>query len=103
MKALIDALQALHEGRYARVDRQASLAWENGAYPALASLTGARAAQRRRDFKRRDEWLPSDSDKAFVKSLMQRVSEPGKIANWVAPPARGIHGKPVEYEYVKFN
>jgi len=57
MKALIDALQALHEGRYARVDRQASLAWENGAYPALASLTGARAAQRRRDFKRRDEWL----------------------------------------------
>ena len=53
--------------------------------------------------KRQNEWLPSDADKAFVGSLMQRVTEPGKIANWVAPPARGIHGKPFEYEYVKFN
>jgi len=53
--------------------------------------------------RRKDEWLPSDSDKAFVGSLMQRVTEPGKIAGWVAPPARGIHGKPFEYEYVKFS
>ena len=53
--------------------------------------------------KNRDRWLPSDADKAFVKSLMRRVTEPGKIAGWVAPPARGIHGKPFEYEYVKFN
>lgn len=56
-KALIDAMQALLEGRYARVDKFAGEAWENGATPALASLIGARAAQRRRDFKRRDEWL----------------------------------------------
>ena len=53
--------------------------------------------------RRRGEWLPSDSDKAFVGTLMQRVTEPGKIAGWVAPPSRGIHGKPFEYEYVKFN
>ena len=53
--------------------------------------------------RRRDTWLPSDSDKAFVGTLMQRVVEPGKIAGWVAPPARGIHGKPFEYEYVKFS
>ncbi len=53
--------------------------------------------------KKRDQWLPSESDKAFVQSLMRRVIEPGKIAGWVAPPARGIHGKPVDYEYVKFN
>jgi benzoyl-CoA 2,3-dioxygenase component B len=53
--------------------------------------------------KNRDQWLPSDSDKAFVQSLMKQVVEPGKIAGWVAPPARGIHGKPFEYEYVKFN
>jgi HemY protein len=56
-QALIDAMQALLEGRYARVDKLAGEAWENGATPALASLVGARAAQRRRDFKRRDEWL----------------------------------------------
>ena len=56
-KALIDAMQALHEGRFARVDRLANDAWANGAYPALASLIGASAAQRRRDIRRRDEWL----------------------------------------------
>jgi benzoyl-CoA 2,3-dioxygenase component B len=32
---------------------------------------------------------------------MQPVREPGKMAGWVAPPANGLHGKPVEYEYVK--
>jgi len=53
--------------------------------------------------KQRDQWLPSDADKAFIQSLMKRVTEPGKIAGWVAPPARGIHGKPFEYEYVKFH
>ena len=25
----------------------------------------------------------------------------GKIANWIAPPRRGINGQPFEYEYVK--
>ena len=47
------------------------------------------------------EWLPSDADVAFVKSLMQRVTEPGKMAAWIAPPDRGINANPVDYEYVK--
>ncbi|RYG13947.1 MAG: benzoyl-CoA 2,3-epoxidase subunit BoxB, partial [Burkholderiales bacterium] len=46
-------------------------------------------------------WLPSDEDKAFIKSLMQRVTEPGKMAGWIAPPDRGINANAVEYEYVK--
>jgi benzoyl-CoA 2,3-epoxidase subunit B len=50
---------------------------------------------------RRDEWLPSAADNAFVKSLMQRVIEPGKMAGWIAPPDRGINANPIEYEYVK--
>ena len=50
---------------------------------------------------RKDEWLPSESDKAFVKSLMQRVTEPGKMAAWIAPPDRGINAQPVDYQYVK--
>jgi len=50
---------------------------------------------------RKDEWIPSDADKAFVKSLMQRVVAPGKMAAWIAPPDRGINANPVEYEYVK--
>ena len=45
-------------------------------------------------------WLPSESDRAFVRSLMQRVIAPGKMAAWIAPPERGINNLPVDYEYV---
>ena len=48
-------------------------------------------------------WLPSAEDQAFVGSLMNRVTELGKIAAWIAPPVRGIDDKPWEYEYVRFN
>ncbi len=53
--------------------------------------------------KGRTGWLPSEDDHAFVQSLMQRVSEPGKMASWIAPPARGINNQPPEFEYVRFN
>jgi benzoyl-CoA 2,3-dioxygenase component B len=46
-------------------------------------------------------WIPSEGDRAFVTSLMQRVVEPGKMAGWIAPPDRGINNLPVDYEYVK--
>jgi benzoyl-CoA 2,3-dioxygenase component B len=49
-----------------------------------------------------DQWLPSESDRAYVASLMGRVVEPGKFANWIAPPARGINNQPLEFEYVRF-
>ena len=50
-----------------------------------------------------DQWLPSGADRAFVASLMGRVVEPGKFANWIAPPALGINRQPVDFEYVRFN
>ena len=50
---------------------------------------------------RRGEWLPDAADEAYVKSLMQPVTEPGKIAGWIAPPAKGINGLPEHFEYVK--
>ncbi|MFZ9180013.1 MAG: benzoyl-CoA 2,3-epoxidase subunit BoxB, partial [Limnohabitans sp.] len=50
-----------------------------------------------------DNWLPSGADRAFVASLMGRVVEPGKFANWIAPPAMGINRQPVDFEYVRFN
>jgi len=50
---------------------------------------------------RKDEWLPSEADIGFVKSLMQRVTDPGKMAGWIAPPDRGINALAVEYQYVK--
>ncbi|HMN66147.1 MAG TPA: benzoyl-CoA 2,3-epoxidase subunit BoxB, partial [Burkholderiaceae bacterium] len=52
---------------------------------------------------RKNEWLPSDEDRAYVGSLMGRVVEPGKFANWIAPPAMGINRQPVDFEYVRFN
>ena len=48
-------------------------------------------------------WLPTAEDQAFVGSLMNRVTEPEKIAGWIAPPVRGINGQPWDYEYVRFN
>jgi benzoyl-CoA 2,3-dioxygenase component B len=51
----------------------------------------------------RDQWLPTVQDRAFVASLMGRVVEPGKFANWIAPPAMGINRMPVEFEYIRFN
>jgi HemY protein len=56
-RALSSALQALFEGRYGQVEKYASQAWESGAEPGLASLIAARAAQRRRDYARRDAWM----------------------------------------------
>ncbi|HEX4114116.1 MAG TPA: benzoyl-CoA 2,3-epoxidase subunit BoxB, partial [Stellaceae bacterium] len=48
-------------------------------------------------------WLPTEADRAFVHSLMRRVTEPGKIAGWIAPPDRGINELPLDYEYVRLN
>ncbi len=48
-------------------------------------------------------WLPSPEDRAFVASLMGRVVEPGRFANWIAPPVAGINRQPLDFEYVRFN
>lgn len=55
--ALAAALQAYYEGRYARAERQAALAFEAGPAPGVAALLAARAAHQMRDFERRDRWL----------------------------------------------
>ncbi len=49
------------------------------------------------------QWLPTAEDRAFVASLMGRVVEPGKFANWITPPAVGINRQPIDFEYVRFN
>ncbi|MGD8413364.1 MAG: benzoyl-CoA 2,3-epoxidase subunit BoxB [Candidatus Latescibacterota bacterium] len=51
---------------------------------------------------RRDEWLPSIEDKAYIDNLNAKpVFEPGKLANWIAPPRRGVNNKPLDFEYVR--
>ena len=49
------------------------------------------------------DWLPNEADRAFVTSLMQRVTEPGKMAGWLAAPEIGIANLPAAYEYVRLN
>jgi benzoyl-CoA 2,3-dioxygenase component B len=51
---------------------------------------------------RRGEWLPSDADRAYVKSLMTKpLYDPKQMANWIAAPKQGIKGRPVDFEYVR--
>jgi benzoyl-CoA 2,3-dioxygenase component B len=47
------------------------------------------------------EWLPNQSDETYIKSLMKPNYERGKMANWIAPPLKGINGLPEDFEYVK--
>ena len=52
--------------------------------------------------QRKDAWLPSDADRAYVKSLQARaVTKPGEMAHWIAPPARGVDNKPSDFQYVR--
>ena len=52
---------------------------------------------------KKDQWLPTREDFAFVASLMGRVVDPGKFAGWIAPPVMGINRQPVDFEYVRFD
>ena len=47
------------------------------------------------------DWLPTDDDREYVASLMTPVTEPGKVANWIGTPRRGINRQPVDFEYVR--
>ncbi len=46
------------------------------------------------------QWLPTAAERQFVGSLMHGVTEPGKFAGWIAPPARGINHQGIDFKYV---
>ncbi len=51
---------------------------------------------------RKDDWLPTDDDRAFIKNLMSKpVYDVGKFANWISPAPKGINRLPVDFEYVR--
>ncbi len=50
---------------------------------------------------RKNDFLPTEADRAYVKSLMKPVMEPGKMASWIAPPDRGINNQAPDFEYVR--
>ena len=50
----------------------------------------------------RFDWLPSAADSEYLLSIMAKpVYEPGKFANYIAPPRRGINQQPIDFEYVR--
>ena len=51
--------------------------------------------------KRKDAWLPSDEDHEAIRRVQVLVTEPGKMAQWIAPPRKGIGGKGLDFEYVR--
>jgi len=55
--ALATALQCYFEGRYARAEREAALAWQSEISGGLAALIAARAAHQLREHERRELWL----------------------------------------------
>ena len=74
-----------------------------GAWANMPTDTQGRLIGREEFDKRVAGWIPSEADRAFVRSLMQRVTERGKMAAWIAPPDRGINNLPLDYEYVRLN
>jgi len=51
--------------------------------------------------ERQDQWLPTQDDKDYIQSLMKPVTEPGKFADWIAPPPRGINGQAMNFDYIQ--
>ena len=42
------------------------------------------------------------ADREYLLSIMaEPVYEPGKFANYIAPPLRGINRMPIDFEYVR--
>jgi len=91
-RAGIDFALALPSGRF---NRRIGFWQDQPLDPAGALLSQAEWDARRGD------WLPSDGDHDFVRNLMRPVTEPGKIASWIAPPERGINNLAPDYEYVR--
>jgi benzoyl-CoA 2,3-dioxygenase component B len=52
--------------------------------------------------RRKHEWLPSPADSEYLLSIMaEPIYEPGKFANYIAAPRRGINQLPINFEYVR--
>ena len=69
-----------------------------------AALRSARrtSCRTRSGTRRKHEWLPAPADtRVPAQHQAAPVYEPGKFANYIAPPQRGVKGQPVNFEYVR--
>jgi len=71
-----------------------------GAFAAIEATPDGEKIPAQEWERRQGDWLPTDVDKTYVRSLMQPVHQRGKIAAWIAPPRNGINGQPFDYDYV---
>jgi len=73
-----------------------------GLYAEVSATPAGEIVTKERFEAERDAWLPSDSDKAYVISLMQKpVYDPKQMAHWISAPKQGVKGRPVDFEYVR--
>jgi benzoyl-CoA 2,3-epoxidase subunit B len=71
-----------------------------GAFAGIAASPAGERLTAREWARRSGDWLPTEIDKTYVRSLMRPVHDRGSIAAWIAPPRQGINGKPFDYDYV---
>jgi HemY protein len=95
--ALQSAGQAYLEGRYARAENDARLAFESGASRPLAALLAARAAHQLRSRDRRDAWLEraaESGDPMHVARLVTRAELLLEDRDYIGARAvlRDLHG-----------
>jgi benzoyl-CoA 2,3-dioxygenase component B len=73
-----------------------------GMYAGLCFDPGGVALSEDEWQQRRSDWLPVPADGEYLLSIMaEPVYEPGIFANYIAPPRRGIHHQPIDFEYVR--
>ena len=71
-----------------------------GAFAAIEATPDGEKISAQEWQRREGQWLPTEVDKTYVRSLMRPVHERGKIAAWIAPPRNGINGQPFDFDYV---
>jgi benzoyl-CoA 2,3-dioxygenase component B len=72
-----------------------------GEFAAIAAVPDGTVIARDAWTARRDEFLPTEADGAFIAGLMQPEHRPGRYASWIAEPRLGVDGKPGDFEYVR--
>ena len=113
-KELNFAVSASGVGRWNRILNKAGIDFEltvphkafNRNIGPLAGLTVSpegRVVSQEQWQQSQSQWLPTPEDRAFVQSLMGRVTGQGQYANYIAPPAVGINKQPMDFDYVRFN
>lgn len=73
--AMMDALTAFFEGRYAAAERAAVRAMESGEKSGINPIIAARSAHELREFEKRDQYLANTAGKSVGESTMRLIAQ----------------------------